>query len=63
VHALGALGGQVASHWHGWASVHGRPRGFLLQGIGSLGCDGAGGEVTGPGTVGGALPSLGGHGG
>jgi hypothetical protein len=63
VHALDALGGQVASHWHGWAVVHGRSRGFLLQGIDLLGHDGAGGEGTGLGMVGGALPTLGAHGG
>jgi hypothetical protein len=56
---LGVLGGQVASLWHGWASVHGRPRGFLLQGIDPLVCDGAGGEVTGLGMVDGLLPKLG----
>jgi hypothetical protein len=61
--ALDALGGQVALLWHAWASVHGRPRGFLLQGIGSLGHDGAGSEVTGRGMVGGSLPTLGAHGG
>jgi hypothetical protein len=63
VHALDALGGQVASHWHGWAAVHGRSRGFLLQGIDPLVHDSAGGEVTGLGMVGGALPTLGAHGG
>jgi hypothetical protein len=47
VHTLDALGGQVASHWYGWVAVHGRSRGFLLQGIGLLGHDGAGREVTG----------------
>jgi hypothetical protein len=59
VHALDALGGQVASYRHGWPAVHGGSRGFLLQGIDPLVRDGAGGEVTGLGTVGGALPRLG----
>jgi hypothetical protein len=53
----------VASHWHGLAAVHGRSRGFLLQGIDPLAHDGAGGEVTGLEMVGGALPMLGAHGG
>jgi hypothetical protein len=39
--------------------VHGWSRGFLLQGIDPLVRDGAGGEVRGLGTVGGALPRLG----
>jgi hypothetical protein len=59
VHALDALGGQVASCRQGWPAVHNRSRGFLLQGIDPLVRDGAGGEVTGLGTVGGALPRLG----
>jgi hypothetical protein len=53
-----ALGSQVALQRHGWASVHGRPRWFLLQEIGSLGRDGAGGEVTGRAVVGGVLPRV-----
>jgi hypothetical protein len=53
-----ALGSQVALQRHGWASVHGRPRWFLLQEIGSLGRDGAGGEVTGRAMVGGVLPRV-----
>jgi hypothetical protein len=60
---LGALGGQTASRWHGWAAVHGRSHGFLLQGIGPLGRDGASGEVMGQRVVGAALPTLGAHGG
>jgi hypothetical protein len=46
VHALDALGGQVASYRHGWPAVHNRSRGFLLQGKDPLVRDGAGGEVT-----------------
>jgi hypothetical protein len=59
MHALDALRGQVASYRRGWPAVHGRSRGFQLQGKDPLVRDGAGGEVTGLGTVGGVLPRLG----
>jgi hypothetical protein len=64
-HALRALGGPVASVPHGQGGVHGEARAGLAQGIGRRGRHGAGGEVTGQGVVGGALPRssiLGGHG-
>jgi hypothetical protein len=65
VHALGTLGGQRASHGHGWAAVHGHARAELARGIGPSGQGEAGGEVTAQSVVGGALPrssALGGHG-
>jgi hypothetical protein len=63
VHALDALGGQMASHWHGWSAVHGHARAELARGIGPLGRDGAGGDVMCQEMVGGALPRSGVHGG
>jgi hypothetical protein len=64
-HALRALGGLVASVRRGRGGMHGEARAGLAQGVGRRGRHGAGGEVTGQGVVGGALPRssvLGGHG-
>jgi hypothetical protein len=63
VHALGALGGSVRSHWHGRGGVHDRSRAGLPRGIGPrVQCE-TGGEVTAQGVVGGALPRSGALGG
>jgi hypothetical protein len=62
-HALCALGSPVMSVWHGRGSVHGGSRVSAARGIGRRGRHEAGGEVTGPDTVGAALPQLGAHGG
>jgi hypothetical protein len=45
-HALGALGGSMASGWHGRATVHGRSGAGAAREIGHGGRSGAGGEVT-----------------
>jgi hypothetical protein len=63
VHALGVLGGQIASRWHGRAALHGQARAELARGIGPVGRRGSGGEVTARAVVGAALPRLGAHGG
>jgi hypothetical protein len=63
VHSLGALGGAGVSGWHGHGITHGGSRFLAARGIGLRGGCEAGGEVTGPGSVGTALPTSGVHGG
>jgi hypothetical protein len=55
---LRALDGPVTSVWLGRGMVHDGSCWFLLQGIGSLGRGGAGGEVTGRAMVSGVLPRV-----
>jgi hypothetical protein len=63
LHALWALGGSVASDWHGRGAMHGGSRTRAAQGI-DRGClEGLGGEVTARETVGAVLSALGVHGG
>jgi hypothetical protein len=59
--ALGALDALRTSVQRGCSDAHGRARGFHLQGKDPLVRDGAGGEVTGPGTVGAVQPKMGVH--
>jgi hypothetical protein len=58
-HALCALGGSLASGWHGRGALHGRARAELARGIGPGGRGGSGGEVMARAVVGGALPTRG----
>jgi hypothetical protein len=44
--ALGALGGQIMSRWHGQGALHGRPRVQLAWGIDHPREEGLDGEVT-----------------
>jgi hypothetical protein len=53
----------MASIWLGRGGVHGETRAVSARGIDPGGQHRAGGEVTGLGMVGGALPMLGAHGG
>jgi hypothetical protein len=63
VHALGTLGGQTVSCWHGRVALHGRPQAELARGIDPVGHCGFGGEVTTQGVVGDVLSELDAHGG
>jgi hypothetical protein len=60
-HTLGVLDDTTASIWLGQGGVHGETRAVSVRGIDPGGQHGAGGEVTGLGMVGGALPTLGAH--
>jgi hypothetical protein len=64
-HALGALGGSVASNRRDRGGVHAAAQAVVIQGIDHGGQHEPGGEVTWQEVVGGALPrsdALGGHG-
>jgi hypothetical protein len=45
-HALGALGGQFGSGWHGQGAVHDRSAAWASRGIEGLGDGESSGEVT-----------------
>jgi hypothetical protein len=61
--ALGVLGDQIVSRWHGRGGVHGRARVYAARGIDPVGRGGSGGEVTARSGLSAALPHLGVHGG
>jgi hypothetical protein len=60
-HALRALGGSMASGWHGRGAVHGRSEAGAARGIGHGGQHEAGGEVTGLEVVGAGPARIGVH--
>jgi hypothetical protein len=62
-YALHALDGPATSVWHGRGVVYGHARAKPTRGIGQWGQGKAGGEATARMVVGGALPTLGVHGG